>query len=138
MNILLAAMGAQSDGVRRVDYKRAGKRISFEFTGRLIAISNLPLPDDPISRALKSRVHYLNYDPTDEEVKGVLFEIASAGRHVGGCALTPEERHQVRELLCGSLQSPPDAARHSFVRGKGAAGLCCLEAWPRQDRLAVI
>src|SRR5262245_6742593 len=41
MNILLAALGGMSDGVRQVDYRRAGGTISFEFTGRLIAISNL-------------------------------------------------------------------------------------------------
>lgn len=49
------------------------------FTGGIICVSNLKLHTAPLLQALKSRVHYLGIDPTDEEM-AALIGSATDGR----------------------------------------------------------
>ena len=79
LNILLAALGKQPDGKRIVKYKRQGKTVSVEFTGGIIAISNLELHGNAVMDALKSRFQPLNYDPTNEQIMALMHDIASRG-----------------------------------------------------------
>ena len=74
LQILLAALGNQPDaaGVRIVKYRRQGRDATVRFTGGIILISNLELHAAPLLEALKSRVHYLRYDPTDEQIAAMI------------------------------------------------------------------
>ena len=53
---------------RTITYKSKDKEVRFEFTGSIIAISNIPLRQDPLARALGSRIVMLEHEPTDEEI----------------------------------------------------------------------
>ena len=79
LQILMAALGNQPNytGERVVTYGRQGQYTPVRFTGGIIIISNLELHATPLMEALKSRVHYLNYDPTDEQIAALMRAIAS-------------------------------------------------------------
>jgi hypothetical protein len=82
LQILLAALGSQPDrpGERIVKYRRQGSEATVRFMGGLILISNLDLHNQPLLEALKSRVHYLHYNPTDEQIAALMRSIAANGR----------------------------------------------------------
>ncbi|WP_425397304.1 ATP-binding protein [Aeoliella sp.] len=77
MNILMAATGRQRDGHRQIDYQRSGEHRRIYFDGGLVMLSNLTLHDKPLQQALKSRVHYTEFDPTQDEVEAFLRDYAS-------------------------------------------------------------
>lgn len=81
LQILLAALGKQPEtgGERVVRYRRQGKDATVRFSGGIVMVSNLELHDSPVLEALKSRVHVLRYDPTDEQVAALMRRIASKG-----------------------------------------------------------
>ncbi len=95
VTILLAALGKQPDGTRIVKYKRQGKTVNVDFTGSIIAISNLELHGDAVTDALKSRVQTLNYNPTNEQVAALMRDIASKGYAL------PDEGGQLSPRECG-------------------------------------
>jgi hypothetical protein len=101
LQILLAALGNQpSDrGVRIVKYKRRGLEETIRFTGGILAISNLELHAEPVMEALKSRVNYLKYDPTDQQIEALMLEIASKGWTTPVGTMTPDECREVAEFL---------------------------------------
>jgi hypothetical protein len=79
VQLLLAALGSPPDGsrVRRVIYGTAhGERV-VEFTGGIIAISNLGLDEhrNDVIRALADRVHVQKFDPTPEQVEALIHKI---------------------------------------------------------------
>lgn len=96
---LLAALGHQPDeaGARIVKYRRQGSETTIHFSGGIIMISNLDLQSGPVLEALKSRVHYLRYDPTDEQMAAMMRAIAAKGWRT----LTPEECMEVADFLIG-------------------------------------
>ena len=104
MQILLAALGNQpgATGSRIVKYRRQGRDETVRFTGGIILISNLELHAAPLLEALKSRVHYLRYDPTDEQIAALMREIASQGRTKP--KLSPKECLEVAEFLIAESQ----------------------------------
>lgn len=66
--ILLAALGGTAGRPRTISYTTAesdGRR-AFEYSGGIIAISNVPLRHDPLANAVQSRVPLLEHEPTDE------------------------------------------------------------------------
>lgn len=95
--ILLAALGNAPDetGVRIVKYRRQGVDETIHFTGGIIMVSNLELNSGPVLQALKSRVHYLRYSPTDEQVAAMMGVIAAKGWKT----LTSEECTEVADFL---------------------------------------
>jgi len=95
--ILLAALGNAPDetGVRIVKYRRQGVNETVHFTGGIIMVSNLELNSGPVLQALKSRVHYLRYSPTDEQIAAMMRAIAAKGWHT----LTPQECLEVADFL---------------------------------------
>jgi len=81
VQLLLAALGSPPDGsrVRKVTYRTArGKRV-VEFTGGIVAISNLGLDEhrNGVIQALKDRVTVMNFDPTPEQVEALIHKIAT-------------------------------------------------------------
>ena len=70
LQILMAALGGEPGKPRTMTYtiKDKNERKSFEFSGGIIAISNLPLSRDPLADAVASRVVVLEHEPTDEMI----------------------------------------------------------------------
>ena len=103
-NILLAALGSQPNGVRVINYKRQGANIKVRFTGGIIAISNMELHGDELIEALKSRVHTLNYDPSDDQIVALIEHIASTGHVSLSGKATPRECQLVKDHLLGECK----------------------------------
>lgn len=101
LQLLLAALGNQPDDARCrvVKYRRQGRDETVRFTGGIIAVSNLELHPAPLLQALKSRVHYLKYDPSDEQVAALLLDIAGRGWPTPRPLLSPRECRTVAEFL---------------------------------------
>lgn len=82
LTLLLAALGPQKNGKRMVTYTTAREELSFEFTGSIIAISNLELkhgvPSD-IREAVQSRMVSLNFNPSDASVRAKILDLAGNG-----------------------------------------------------------
>jgi hypothetical protein len=97
LQVLLAALGNQPDepGVRIIKYRRQGREETVRFQGGLILISNLELHSAPLLQALKSRVHYLHYAPTDEQLIALMRHIAAQGWN----GLSPAECSDVAEFV---------------------------------------
>jgi hypothetical protein len=103
--LLLSALGTQSGSKHRViSYRRKGHAEDVIFSGGIIIISNIQLHDTPVFAAIKSRVHCLNYDPTDAQIAALMREIASRGWPADKPKLSPEECSQVAEYLIGQSQ----------------------------------
>lgn len=101
LQILLAALGRQPDGggERVVRYRRQGKDATVRFSGGIVMVSNLELHDSPVLEALKSRVHVLRYDPTDEQVAALMRRIASKGWPAAAPRVPAGECLEVAEFL---------------------------------------
>ncbi|MCY2928016.1 MAG: hypothetical protein NTV86_00700 [Planctomycetota bacterium] len=101
LQLLLAALGASPDGsrTRPIHYKRLGQHRTVYFTGGIIFISNLELSNTPVHDALKSRVQYLKYEPTDEQIAALMYHVAAQGWPAGEPVLRPEECLEVAEFI---------------------------------------
>ena len=103
LQILLAALGNQPDeqGTRVVKYRRHGsKEETVHFEGGIVMISNLEISTGPVLQALKSRVHYLCYQPTDQQIAAMMRAIAAKGWR----SLSPAECLEVAEFLIAESQ----------------------------------
>jgi hypothetical protein len=85
LQILLSALEhpTSQDRSRRVTYKRQRREQRTAFRGGIICISNRELHGDELLGAFKSRVHTLNYDPTDAQLGALMLEIADQGWPAG-------------------------------------------------------
>ena len=101
LQLLLAALSRQPGGTegRIVKYRRQGRVESVRFSGGIICLSNLELHAAPLLQALKSRMHYLKYDPTDEQLDALMQTIAAQGWPVGEPQLSPDECQEVAAFL---------------------------------------
>jgi len=113
LQILLAALGSQPDdtGTKVVKYRRQGLEQRVNFTGGVIAISNLELQKDSLLQALKSRVHYQRYEPTDEQIVALMYSIAANGFVRRDITLSPNQSCEVVDYLvaeCSRLAVRPD------------------------------
>ncbi|MBA4189486.1 MAG: hypothetical protein C0467_15975 [Planctomycetaceae bacterium] len=88
---LWGQVGENGQQERPVHWQTANGREEFVFTGGLILISNCPLDNVPETRAIKTRIDYLQYEPTNEEVAALMRKIARKGHRHGSQWLTPEE-----------------------------------------------
>jgi hypothetical protein len=99
VQLLLAALGSPPAGsrVRKVPYRTARGTRVVDFTGGIVAISNLALEDHRggIIAALADRVHVQKFDPTPQQVEALIFQIAMKG--VAGVA--PEDAVTVARFL---------------------------------------
>jgi hypothetical protein len=101
LQLLLAALGNQPDesGTRIIKYRRSKRMEVVRFTGGVICISNLDLQSDPVANALKSRVHYLEYDPTDEQLAALMRKVAVRGWPSSSPIISPTEGLEIAEFL---------------------------------------
>ena len=106
LQILLAALGRQPDEfkTRTIKYQRQGRESLITFTGGIICISNLPLNATPLLTALKSRVHYLQFDPTDTQIAALMRSIAAKGWPEKSPVMTPAECRLVTDFLIAETQ----------------------------------
>ncbi len=101
MQILIAALGGNPGEPRLVTYTRKDERKSFQFRGGIIAISNVPLRQDPLARALSSRMVILEHEPTDDELAAFMRSQALEGFE----DLTPGECGEVVEFVIDECRS---------------------------------
>ena len=95
LQILMAALDGDPGQPRTVTYKSKDKSVSFQFMGGVIAISNLPLKNDPLANALASRVQQVEHEPSDEEIAAFMRMLAADG-HKDLCV---ETCHEVVEFV---------------------------------------
>jgi hypothetical protein len=95
MQILLAALDGDPAEARIVRYKSKDKEQTINFTGTVIAISNVPLRCDPLARALGSRIVMLEHEPTDDEIAAFIRHLSSDGF----ADLSPDECLEVAEFV---------------------------------------
>lgn len=79
LQILMAALDGDPGQPRKITYKSKDKDISFEFSGGVVAISNVPLRHDPLANAVASRVVQLEHEPSDDEIAAFMRQLSSAG-----------------------------------------------------------
>jgi hypothetical protein len=108
LQILLSALEhpAPSDRSRRrvVKYKRQGLEQQVAFRGGIVCISNRQLHDDELLGAFKSRVHTLDYDPSDAQLGALMLRIAEQGWPCGGRPkIRPEEARVVTHFLIEAM-----------------------------------
>jgi hypothetical protein len=108
LQILLSALEhpAPDDRTRSrvVKYKRQRHDERVSFRGGIICISNRELHDDELLGAFKSRVHTLNYDPSDAQLGALMLGMAELGwPHTGRPEITPEEARTVAHFLIGEM-----------------------------------
>jgi hypothetical protein len=92
----------------------------FDFKGRIIFISNLPLNKLDPDGALRTRAFVINVDPTDEELfehmEKILFDI----KLEEGLSLSKEERRNVMEVVRSSKRKG-DVSLRKLVRALNLA-----------------
>jgi hypothetical protein len=81
LQILLSALEhpTSRDRGRVVKYRRQGREDCAVFRGGIVCISNKQLHNDDLLGAFKSRVHTVNYDPTNEQLGALMLDIADGG-----------------------------------------------------------
>ena len=93
--ILLAALDGEPGKPRVVTYVRKDDQEKVQFSGGIIVISNLPLGQDPVLKALQSRVVTLEFEPTDEQLAAFMRHLAEKGFK----DMTPAECSEVVEFI---------------------------------------
>src|SRR5579885_1707341 len=93
------------DRSRVVKYRRQGREERAVFRGGIVCISNRELHDDEMLGAFKSRVHTLNYDPTDAQLGALMLDIADRGWPCGSAnpGIAPEAARAVAHYLIGEM-----------------------------------
>ena len=107
LQILLSALEhpTSRDRSRVVKYRRQGREERAVFRGGIVCISNRELHDDELLGAFKSRVHTLNYDPTDAQLGALMLDIADRGWPCGSAnpEIGPEAARTVACYLIGEM-----------------------------------
>lgn len=107
LQILLSALEhpTSRDRGRVVKYRRQGREERAVFRGGIVCISNKELHDDELLGAFKSRVHTLNYDPTDAQIGALMLGIADRGWPTGPGSpeLPPEAARAIAHYLIGEM-----------------------------------
>lgn len=87
-----------SDGPRVISRTVHGQDQQVAFTGGLIAISNLPLAEDPIARSIQSRAVHHEFDVTDAEIAAFMKHLVLEGK-ADTRGLSPDDSLMVVEFL---------------------------------------
>ncbi len=101
LQILMAALDGDANKPRLVTYKSKDQDISFPFSGSIIAISNVPLRQDPLAKAVASRVVQLEHEPSDEEIAAFMRHLAFKGYK----DLTPTQCREVVDFVIQETRS---------------------------------
>ena len=105
LQVLLSALEhpTSPDRSRVVKYKRQGSEDRIDFRGGIICISNRQLHDDDMLGAFKSRVHTLNYDPSDAQLGALMLELAEFGWPCRNPVIPPEAAREITHFLIGAM-----------------------------------
>ena len=107
VQILLSALEhpTSRDRSRVVKYRRQGSEDRANFRGGIVCISNRQLHDDDVLGAFKSRVHTLNYDPSDAQLGALMLDLADRGWPGGSATpeIPPEAAREVTHYLIGEM-----------------------------------
>jgi hypothetical protein len=93
--IFLAALDGEPGQARPVHYVSHKTQGVVQFSGGIIAISNLPLKDDPVLNALKSRIVPLEHEPSDEHLAAFMLQLAEQAHG----DMTPDQCQEVVQFL---------------------------------------
>jgi len=103
LQILLSALEHPAPGdrsrTRIVRYRRKGEEVRVAFRGSIICITNRELHDEELLGAFKSRVHTLNYDPSDAQLGALMLAIAEFGNH----GINPGEATEIARFVIGEM-----------------------------------
>ena len=101
MQIFLAALDGTPGKPRLVSYRTKDTEETIQFSGSIIAISNVPLRSDPLARALGSRIVVLEHEPSDDEISAFMRHLASK------CFLdlSPDECMEVAEFIIAETRA---------------------------------
>ena len=104
LQILLSALEhpTSRDRSRVVKYQRKGETDRAMFRGSIICVTNRELHDDDLLGAFKSRVHVLNYDPSDAQLGALMLSVAAGGT-AGEGVVTPGDALLVAEYVIGEM-----------------------------------
>jgi hypothetical protein len=107
LQILLSALEHPPPGDRTrsrvVRYKRHGREQKVVFRGGIVCISNRELHDDELLLAFKSRVHTLNYDPSDAQLGALMLGLAEMGWPADRPTVPAAECREVARFLIGEM-----------------------------------
>ncbi len=106
LQILLSALEhptGTGSRARMVRYKRHDDEQRVYFRGGIVCISNRELHDDELLGALKSRVHTLNYNPSDVQLGALMLDIAAGGWPPDNPKLPPGECVEVAHFVLGEM-----------------------------------
>jgi hypothetical protein len=105
LQILLSALEHPTgwDRTRTVKYRRLGVERRVGFRGAIVCISNLELHDAELLGAFKSRVHTLNYDPSDAQIGALMLDVASRGWPAHRPETPPEAAVGVARYVIGEM-----------------------------------
>ena len=110
VEILRAALASQGRVVHDKDYRlvrwASWNRPSpdeFIFTGRVIGLGNLPFPDGPAQDALRSRLSYIHFVVSDEEIIEMMRKLALRGHKSTLGFVDPAECSEVAEFVIGEF-----------------------------------
>lgn len=102
-NVLRSALwgptGRNGKQERTVCWQTGKEQDEFVFTGGIIILANCGLDDLPQVKALKTRIAYLQYTPTNEEVAALMRVIARKGHAHDAHILSPEACLEVAEAI---------------------------------------
>jgi hypothetical protein len=101
LQIVMAALGGSPGKPRTVTYVTKDERKEFEFSGGLIAISNVPLSRDPLADAVASRMVLLEHEPSDEMLAAFMRDRAAHGHE----DMMPEECLAVVEFVIAETRA---------------------------------
>lgn len=93
--ILMAALGGRGGEIRPITYRIKRELRVCYFRGGIVGISNCPLKDDPLAKAIASRCTVYAFEPTDAELIGYIRHLVDQGFS----GLTPEEGALVADYL---------------------------------------
>lgn len=93
--ILLPALAARPDGQRVISRRTHSTRVRVYYTGGVIGISNLQFSSTPRLGAVRSRLQYVAYEPSEEQIVALMRQLASQGQD----DLTPDECSTVAEFV---------------------------------------
>jgi len=103
--------GSQGPPERWITWSAHRTHMEMLFTGGIILISNRPLLDLPELQALKTRVPCMLLQPSDNELRAQMRQIACRGFMHEGRSMTQQECHEVCDFVIAeslSLHRPLD------------------------------
>jgi hypothetical protein len=105
LQLLLSALEPPkaSNRARLVKYKRQNYEQRVDFRGGIICVSNRELHDKELLAAFKSRVHVLNYNPSNAQLGALMLGLAEMGWPADRPTLSAAECKEVARFVISEL-----------------------------------